>query len=283
MEKRLVQFLFLSAFALLSFGCKSEFEKIRASGDTDKIYTKAFEYYEQEEYLRAQTLLELIIPAYRGKPELEKIYFAYADTYYKLGKYIMGNYYFKNFASTFPNSAQREEADFMAAYSNYMMSPGYRLEQTYTEKAIDDLQLFANTYPNSPRLKECNRLIDEMRLKLEKKVFDEGVLYYNLRQYQAATTTFENLLKDFPETSNAEQVRFYIAKANYLLAENSVVEKQEERYKKTVAYAKDYLDKFKGSDNYNEVKSYYNNAVKKLKSITNGRYQDQSAGAGFQR
>ena len=81
MEKRLVQFLFLSAFALLSFGCKSEFEKIRASGDTDRIYTKAFEYYEQEEYLRAQTLLELIIPAYRGKPELEKIYFAYADTW----------------------------------------------------------------------------------------------------------------------------------------------------------------------------------------------------------
>ena len=265
---------------MLSFGCKSEFEKIRGSGDTDKMYTKALEYYEQGEYLRSQTLLELIIPAYRGKPELEKIYYTYADTYYKLGKYIMANYYFKNFASTFPHSSQREEADFMAAYSNYQMSPGFRLEQTYTEKAIDDLQLFVNTYPSSPRLKESNRLIDEMRLKLEKKNYEEGILYFNLRQYQAATTTFENLLKDFPETSNAEQVRYHIAKANYLLAENSIFEKQEERYKSTVAYSKDYLDKFKDSDNYNEVKSFYNNSVKKLKSITNGRYQDQSAGAG---
>ena len=283
MEKRHVQFLLLSAFALLSVGCKSEFEKIRGSGDSEKIYAKANEYYEQEEYLRAQTLFELIIPAYRGKPELEKIYYNYADTYYKLDKYIMASYYFKNFASTFPNSAQREDADFMAAYSNYMMSPGYKLEQTYTVKAIDEMQLFANTYPNSPRLKECNRLIDEMRLKLEKKALEEGILYFNLRQYQAATTTLENLLKDFPETNNAEQIRYYIAKANYLLAENSIFEKQEERYKKTVAYSKDYLDKFKGSNNYDEVKSFYNNAVKKLKSITNGRYQDQSAGAGFQR
>lgn len=281
MKKRLVQILFLSAFAMLTFGCKSEFEKIRGSGDTDKMYAKAFEYYEQEEYLRAQTLLELIIPAYRGKPELEKIYYTYADTYYKLGKYIMANYYFKNFASTFPHSPQREEADFMAAYSNYQMSPGFRLEQTYTEKAIDDLQLFVNTYPNSPRLKECNMLIDQMRLKLEKKNFEEGILYFNLRQYQAATTTFENLLKDFPETSNAEQVRYHIAKANYLLAENSIVEKQEERYKQTVAYAKDYLEKFQGTSNYDEVKSFYNNSVKKLKSITNGRYQDQGAGAGL--
>ncbi|MCF8247398.1 MAG: outer membrane protein assembly factor BamD [Saprospiraceae bacterium] len=280
MKKRLVQLLFLSAFALLSVNCKSEYEKIRGSGDTDKMFAKAFEYYEQQEYLRAQTLLELIIPAYRGKPELEKVYFTYADTYYKLGKYIMANYYFKNFASTFPHSAQREDADFMAAYSNYQMSPGFRLEQTYTIKAIDELQLFVNTYPNSPRLQECNKLIDQMRLKLEKKNYEEGILYFNLRQYQAATTTLENLLKDFPETSNAEQVRYHIAKANYLLAENSIFEKQEERYKSTIAYTKDYLEKFKGNDNYNEVKSFYNNSVKKLKSITNGRYQDQSAGAG---
>ncbi|MBK9018403.1 MAG: outer membrane protein assembly factor BamD [Saprospiraceae bacterium] len=149
MKKRLVQLLFLSAFALLSVGCKSEFEKIRGSGDTDKMYAKAFEYFEQEEYMRAQTLLELIIPAYRGKPELEKIYYTYADTYYKLGKYIMANYYFKNFSSTFPNSAQREDADFMAAYSNYQMSPGFRLEQTHTEKAIDDLQLLPTPTPTA--------------------------------------------------------------------------------------------------------------------------------------
>lgn len=281
MKKRFVFTYMLAGFGLLITSCKSEFEKIRASGDTDKIYTKAFEYYEQEEYLRAQTLFELIIPAYRGKPELEKIYYTYADTYYKLGKYILASYYYKNFSSTFPTSSLREEADFMAAYANYQMSPGFRLEQTYTEKAIDEFQLFVNTYPNSARLKECNRLIDEMRLKLEKKAFEEGKLYFDLRQYQASTVTFENLLKDFPETSNAEQVRYHIAKATYLLAENSVFEKQEERYKKTVVYAKDYLEKFKDSDNSKEVKSFYDNSVKKLKSLTNGRYQDQSTGAGL--
>lgn len=281
MKKRLVHFLLFSVFAILSIGCKSEFEKIRGSGDTDMMYAKAMAYYEQGEYQRAQTLLELIIPAYRGKPELEKIYYTYADTYYKLGKFIMANYYFKNFATTFPNSAQREDADFMAAYSNYQMSPNFRLEQTNTEKAIDDFQLFTNTYPNSPRLKECNRLIDEMRLKMEQKAYEEGVLYFNMRQYQAATTVFEDMLKDFPETANAERIRYHMAKAYYLLSENSVPEKQEERYKQAVVYANDYLNKFKDSDNYNEINSFYNNSVKKLKSITNGRYQDQSARPGL--
>ena len=280
MKKRFVFIYFLVAFALFVSSCKSEFEKIRASGDTDLIYKKAFEFYEQQEYLRAQTLFELIIPAYRGKPELEKVYYTYADTYYKLNKFILANYYFKNFASTFPTSDLREEAEFMAAYSNYQMSPGYRLDQTYTEKSIDEFQTFVNTYPNSERVKECNRLIDEMRLKQEKKVFEEGKLYFDLKQYQAATVTFENLLKDFPETNNAEQVRFLIAKGSFLLAENSIYEKQEERFKQTVHYCQDYLEKFKDSSNFKEIKSCYDNSIKKLKSLTNGRYQDQGTRVG---
>lgn len=273
--------MFMAVFAAVGLGCKSEFEKIRASGDTDLIYKQAFAYYEQQEFQRAQTLFELIIPAYRGKPELEKIYFTYADTYYKLDKFILANYYFNNFASTFPTSDLKEEAQFMAAYANYQMSPSFRLDQSYSDKAIEEFQTFANTYPNSERLKEVNRLIDEMRLKQERKAFDEGKLYYDLRQYQAATVTFENLLKDFPETSNAEQVRYYIAKASYLLASNSVYDKQEERYKKTVAYARDYLEKFKENSNYKEVKSFYDNSIKQLKQLTNGRYQDKVSGAGF--
>lgn len=274
MKNRLsISFLFLS----LLFGftaCKSEFEKIRASGDTDLISKKAFEYYKNEDYQRAQALFELVIPAYRGRPELEDIYYDYAYTYYNLRRYILANYYFKNFSSTFPSSEKREEADFMAAFSNYHMSPSFRLDQSYTQKAIDEFEVFVNTYPNSDRIKECNRLIDEMRLKLEKKTFDEGLLYFNLRQYQAATVTFENLLKDFPETKNAEQVRYYICKASYDLAKNSIFDKQEDRFQVTKGYADDYLSKYDDGLYRKEIQGIFDESVSKLKSINNGRYQN---------
>ncbi len=280
MKKRFLFSSLVLTLALAGSSCKSEFEKIRGSGDTELMFKKAFEFYKAEEYLRAQALFELIIPAYRGRPELERVYFTYSDTYYKVGKYVMANYYYKNFATTFPTSSLKEEAEFMAAYSNYMMSPTYRLDQSYTDKAIEEFQSFVNTYPTSERVKECNRLIDQMRLKLEKKAFEEGVLYYNIKQYQAATVSLDNLLRDFPETANAEQVRFLMAKAAFELAENSVYEKQEERYRKTVGYAKDYLVKFKDSDNRKEVKSIHDSSVKKLKSLTNGRYQDKISRTG---
>jgi outer membrane protein assembly factor BamD len=279
MKKQVVFILFLSVLFVGS-SCKSGFEKIRASGDTELIYKKAFEYFEQEEYQRSQTLFELIIPAYRGKAELEDIYFTYAYTYYYLERFILANYYFKNFTTTFPNSDKKQEASFMAAYANYELSPTYRLDQTYTNKAIDEFQIFVNTYPTSERVAECNRLIDQMRLKLEKKSFEEARLYFDLRQYQAATVTFENLLKDFPETTKAEQVRYMMAKSAFLLAQNSIYEKQEERFKQVISYSNDFLRKFSDSDNYKEVKSFYNNSVKRLKELTNGRYQDQSTRAG---
>lgn len=279
MKNQVVFILFIFVL-IIGTGCKSGFEKIRASGDTELIYKKAFEYFETEEYQRSQTLFELIIPAYRGKAELEDIYYTYAYTYYNLGRYILANYYFKNFTTTFPNSEKKQDASFMAAYSNYELSPTYRLDQTYTNKAIDEFQIFVNTYPSSEKVAECNRLIDQMRLKLEKKTFEEAGLYFDLRQYQASTATFENLLKDFPETTKAEQVRYMMAKSAFLLAQNSIYEKQEERYKQVVSYSNDFLKKFKDSDNYKEVKSFYNNSIKRLKELTNGRYQDQSSRVG---
>ena len=265
-----VGFIFLSS-------CKSDFEKLRAGGDVDLIYKKAFEYYEDEEYLKAQNLFELIINNLRGKVEAEKVYFYYSYTHYYLRRYVLASYYFKNFTTTFPNSTYREEADFMIGFSNYQLSPSYRLDQTYSAKAVDQFQLFVNTYPTSERVAECNKLIDIMRRKMEKKAFAEGELYYNLRQYQAATTSFENLLKDFPESPDAERVRFLILKGNYLLATNSIFAKQQERFNKTADYHRKFVNKYPNSKYRKEADSILKTTTKKLKQLENDRYQIQSS------
>jgi hypothetical protein len=35
---------------LIFSGCKGEFEKIRTSGDAERLYSAAMDYYEDEEY-----------------------------------------------------------------------------------------------------------------------------------------------------------------------------------------------------------------------------------------
>ncbi|NUO02005.1 MAG: outer membrane protein assembly factor BamD [Saprospiraceae bacterium] len=269
----------LLAISLLS-SCKSEFEQVRASGDPNVMYKKAFEYYDNEDYLKAQALLELVMPSFRGKKEAEEIFMRYAYTYYHSGQYILASYYFNNFSQTYSTSSKREEADFMSAFSNYKLSPTFRLDQSYSEKAIDGFQLFINTYPQSKRVSECNALIDAMRKKMEVKAFEEGKLYYDLRQYQASMQSFENLLKDFPETDAVEEVRYMMVKAAFLLAENSIVDKQAERYRDASTRAIEFRQRFGSSKYRKEILEIETTSNKKINQLTNVGYQNQSSRTG---
>ena len=135
MKKSIIFALILSVTVPLFFSsCKSEFEKVRASGDTDLLYKTAYQYYEAEEFQKAHTLFELLLGNLRGKVEAEKVYFYYAYSQYFMGKYILASYYFKDFSTKFLNSQFKEEADFMTAYSQYKLSPSFRLDQSYTQK-----------------------------------------------------------------------------------------------------------------------------------------------------
>jgi outer membrane protein assembly factor BamD len=275
--RKKMYFLCVAVGLLVLGACKTEFEKVRTSGDPVLLLEKANEYFENGDFQKAQSLYELILPVYRGKRELEDIYYNYAYTYYNLGSYILASYYFDNFSQTFGNSPRREEIDFMAAYSNYQLSPSFRLDQQYTLEAINQLQNFINTYPTSERLGDANALIDELRKKLEVKAFDSGILYYDIRQYASAIQALENLLKDFPETSRAAEVRYYIVKSAFEYAENSIVERQIERYQKVVEEAKLFIRKYSNSEYTNEVKTILKKAELKLKTIEkDDRYKIKS-------
>jgi len=273
MKSRLF-FSWVVLFSLLALtSCKSEFERIRTSGDPAQILMKADAYFEAGDYLKAQTLYELVISSYRGRPEAELITYRYAYTYYHLEQYVLAAYYFKNFTGTYGASQYLEEIEFMHAYSNYRLSPTYRLDQSYTVKAIEAFQEFINQRPNSERVAECNNLIDEMRRKLEIKDYEAAILYFDLQQYQSAIRSFENLLIEFPETPKAEGIRYKIIESAFLLAENSFVEKQEERYTDAVKRITQFQARYSASEYNVEIQRMLTDSQERLKELEDVRYQ----------
>jgi outer membrane protein assembly factor BamD len=185
--------------------------------------------------------MELILNQYRGTKQGEELFFKYAYTHFKLGNYQLAATYFTNFSTTFGFSSFTEEADYMIAYSYYKDSPSFRLDQEPSIKAIDAFQDFANKYPDSERIEECNKLIDELRAKLEEKAFAQGQLYYNMSQYQAAIASFKKMLIDFPESERAENIRFLILKAEFDYAVHSIYDKRIERYAEAKLMYNDYV------------------------------------------
>ncbi len=265
--KKTIVWMFFSGVLLLA-SCKGQFEKVRVSGNPELILTSAFAYYEKGEYQRAQTLFDLVLNNLRGDVRAEKAYFYYAYTHYHTKQYVMASYYFKNFSNTFVNSDFREEAAFLTAYSNFLQSPTFRLDQASTLSAIDEFQLFVNLFPNSARVEECNKLIDLLRRKLEEKAYSEGELYFDLKQYQSAVISFDNLLRDYPESPEAEKVRYLIAKADFLLSENSVVEKKIDRYQETITRCEEFLEKYPKSEYAREIRQTRESSEQAIKETT---------------
>lgn len=256
-------------FIILISSCRSEFENVRISNDPTKILAQADAYFDQGEYYKAQTLYEMIIPSFRGRAQAEDIYYKFAYTHYHQNNFILASHYFKNFATTYTNSDKREEADFMASYSNYQLSPTYKLDQSYSAKAIDGFQLFLNTYPESERVDQCNALIDEMRTKLERKAYEVGKLYYKLKQYSSSMSSFESVLKDYPETPKSEEIRYLIAKSSFILAENSVYLKKEERYLDAIEKSELFLKKHPNAEKESEINTFITKSNKEINKLKN--------------
>ncbi len=235
--------IFLLFVLVLSTSC-SDYQKVLKGNDYSRKYELAKALYLKKDYQKAYPLLEELVSVKRGTSEAEDIYFYYCYCNYYLDDLISASYHFAQFAKTYPSSSRTEEMAYMNAYCYYLGSPVPSLDQSNSYKAIDEMQLFINQFPNSSRIEECNNLIDKLRVKLEIKSYELAKLYYKMSDYKAAIISMQNTLRDFPMTSYKEEFLFLIVKSNYELAENSVDSKKYERYKSSIDAYFTFIDKF---------------------------------------
>jgi outer membrane protein assembly factor BamD len=222
--------------------------------DTVKVTSSGKVKKKDRDYVRALPLLEDLLAVYRGKEKSEEIYLKYAYCYYGLGQYELAAFHFKNFTENYYNSKYIEECSYRYVSCLYLNALPYYLDQTNTTKAINEIQLFLNQYPNSIYKDHCNNHMDELRKTLKNKAFQSAMLYFKLDDYLAAMVTCKNAIRDFPDIDNKEEIEFTIVKSAYLYAKNSIEEKKEERYLAVFTEYKEYIKNNKlGSPHYAEV------------------------------
>ncbi len=252
-------FILLIILALAS-SC-GEYEKLLKSTDFELKKAKAKEYYEEEKYLRTSELLNQVLPRYRATAEAEDLYWLNANTYYNMRDYIMAGSEYKNFAETYPYSEHAEEATFMTAYCDYMLSPRPELDQAYTRSAIEAFTYFQRRYPSSDKVDEAQNLIKELEDKLVEKSYINAKLYYDLKEYRAAVVALDNSLKDYPNTQYREELMFLKLESSYLFAQNSVADKQQERYQATLDEYYSFIEEFPDSEFITEAKKIYDSTA----------------------
>jgi outer membrane protein assembly factor BamD len=265
---RITAYLAAGLLALTLASC-SEYTKIEKSTDIQKKLQYANQLYDKGKYNKAQVLYGEIKDAFRGSGQAEDLLYHYAYTFYKMEDYETAAFYFKNYVATFPASPRATEMDYMQAYCFYKLSPRPELDQSNTTKAISAMQTFINIHPNSDKVAEATKIIDACRQKLEDKEYRAAKLYYDIGYYKAAGITFSNLLLDYPDSPDADKYKFLVIRSYYKYAENSIVEKQKERYEDVVTEYLNFTDLYPDSKYKPQAEQYYTLSKDMLKNFQN--------------
>ena len=234
---------YLLVLSLLLYSC-GEYQKVLNKGSVDEQYKMATKMYESKKYNKALRLFEKITPAYRGKPQMERIQFMVAQSNFNEKNYSIAGYYFDRFTKNYSKSSKKEDAAFLSADSYKLASPVFSKDPTDTNKALEAFQSFINTYPDSPKLEEANKHYQEIRYKLQEKYFQIAKTYYrtadyDMRNYKAAIQAFDNLLSDYLGSEFKEEALYYRLKCAHDFVLKSTDRRKSERIKDAIeAYEK---------------------------------------------
>jgi outer membrane protein assembly factor BamD len=261
MKKNLL-FIGILLVTLVSCG---KYEKILKSSDYKLKYSKAFEYYNAEEYVRSATIFEQILSYYKGTDKSDTVSYYHAMSYYGQKDYTQAAYYLKNFFTNYPYSPFSDEAEFLSAYCYYLESPKPELDQENTYTAIDAFTLYIKKHPNSKHVEDANKYIINLQEKLVDKSFINAKLYFDLGDYKASIVALNNSLSDYPNTKYREELEYLVLQSNYLLAKKSISSKQKERFQATIDEYYSFIAEFPSSKFSKDAKNIYEDSQSYVK------------------
>jgi outer membrane protein assembly factor BamD len=199
-----------------------------------QYYEKAINYYNKKAWISAARIFEELYPLSIGTPLGDTILFYFADSYFQNRDYQMASMHFRDYVRRYPGTEKTELAALNAVKSMYHSSPEYYLDQFVTIMAIEEVNLFIQTYPYSKHIEECNEMLDALRDKLAKKEMEMVKMYFNTGNYEAAQIISSNFLKTYSYSKYASEVLYVLIQNNFDFARKSIESKQYYRYKDCV-------------------------------------------------
>lgn len=267
------RFLFsILACAVFLYSC-SEYQKVLKDDDVNAKYELAEKLYNEGQFKKANRLFAQIAPQYIGKPQGERVMFFLSDSYYKIGDYNFAGYQFERFLKSYPKSEKAAEAAFLGAKSYYMLSPRYSLDQTDTDKALNKLQLFINSYPDSEYMAEANAMAQELTTKKERKAFEIASQYtrlgksYILDYSLSAIAALDNFVSDHPGSIYREEAMYLKVQATTNLGLNSTLNRKRERLLDAKAAYNTLLKNYPESQYAEDAKDLVDKVNKELESL----------------
>jgi len=199
--KKTVISLLLIIFSFLLLNCAGK--KPETFEDANIYFVKAEKDFEKGKWLKAIDNYRLYILNNPGGDMADDSQFKIGECYYNRKEFLLSIAEYNQLVERYKYSELAVDGYFKIAMSYYELSPKYQREQTNTVKALRQLQEFIDAFPGTNNAKIAQEKIGELRTKQGRKLYQSGVIYRKLSQWDSAILYFDDMLSQYYDTEYA--------------------------------------------------------------------------------
>jgi len=202
-----IVFLFI-LLSLFLMGCGGK--QIHLEEDLNPQFEKAMQFFEREKFGRAKDEFDYIIMTDPGSRLASRSQFYKGESLFHLEEYGDASAVFDRFARFSNDREKIETARYRICQCAMLSANAYQRDQSQTHRALDQLQMFIEDFPQSQFIREAEKAMGELRNKLAKKEYEVGRMYLKLEENEAALLYFQSVLNNYYDTSYADDARIGI-------------------------------------------------------------------------
>ena len=171
---------------------------------------------DRRNWLEAREYFKKLLDTYPGSDFRQDAKLGVGDAYLgekRIDTDILAAAEFREFLRFYPLSQKADYAQYRVAIAESRQSLSPPRDQTATEDALREIDVFIERYPTSAYMPEVIALQRQMKDKLAEKMFLIGRQYYRSRWYPGTVSRMTELLEKDPQYIGRDGAYFYLAEA----------------------------------------------------------------------
>jgi outer membrane protein assembly factor BamD len=208
------------AAALSAAACSSTNDAAKLALNPDpptKMFADADKMLNRGSYSDAAKKFEDLDRDHPYAPEARRAMVMASYAYYKAGKYAEAVVAGKRYTTMHPGTKDAALAHHIIASANFDEIKDPQRDQTATRKALAELKLLVQRYPDSPYTKQAANRIRIAEDVLAASEMNVGRFYLNRKNYVGAINRFKTVVAEYQTTAQVEEALYRITEANMTL------------------------------------------------------------------
>ncbi|MGH7444982.1 MAG: outer membrane protein assembly factor BamD [Longimicrobiales bacterium] len=181
--------------------------------DADALYEVGHEAMRAGDWSDAIQAFERFTLQFPTHARVQEARYRLGEAHMHEEEYITAANEFSRLADDFPAGPWADDSRFKVCEAYYELSPDPQLDQEYTIGALDHCQSLISYYPDSEYVERARTMHADLTNKLAEKLYQAGDFYMNRGAIDSAIIYYESALDQYPDTAVAPRalLRLYEA------------------------------------------------------------------------